>query len=181
MIEVNHLFQPLDDELLSLLKGLRTEDWNKPTVAGTWRVRDVAAHLLDGNIRALSMQRDRYFGEQPPEIKGYRDLVNWLNQLNGDWIKAMNRLSPQMLILLHEATGQLTSEYFSSLDPSDEAIFAVDWAGENKSYNWMHVAREYTEKWHHQQQIRDATDKQGIMTEQFYPPFIGTYLLGIGQ
>ncbi len=179
MIEVTHLFRPLDEELLNLLKELSAEDWNKPTVAGTWRVRDVAAHLLDGNIRALSMQRDRYFGEQPPEINGYRDLVNWLNQLNDDWVKAMNRLSPQALILLHEATGHLTSKYYSSLNPLDEAIFAVEWAGESRSYNWMHLAREYTEKWHHQQQIRDATDRQGIMNEQFYPPFISTYLLGL--
>jgi len=33
---------------------------------------------------------------------------------------------------------------------------AVDWAEEMESKNWMAIAREYTEKWLHQQQIRDA-------------------------
>ena len=33
-------------------------DWNRPTVAGAWTVRDVAAHLLDGDLRRLSLERD---------------------------------------------------------------------------------------------------------------------------
>ncbi|MEJ7682555.1 MAG: hypothetical protein WKG06_32810 [Segetibacter sp.] len=28
------------------------------------------------------------------------------------------------------------------------------WAGEKKSKNWFHIAREYTEKWHHQMSSR---------------------------
>lgn len=179
MIDVRPLFLPLDESLISLLKELKNEDWDKPTVAGTWRVKDVVAHLLDGNLRTLSMQRDHYFGEKPPQINGYKDLVGWLNQLNHDWVKAMNRLSPAVMILLHEASGPSTCDYYTSLELDDEAIFSVDWAGESKSLNWMHLAREYTEKWHHQQQIRDATGHDGIMTEEFYPAFIGTYLLGL--
>lgn len=125
------------------------------------------------------MQRDKHFGETTPKIEGYHDLVNWLNKLNNDWVVAMNRVSPDMMILLHKTTGPLTTAYFASLEPFDEAIFAVDWAGESKSYNWMHQAREYTEKWHHQQQTRDAVGIEGIMTEQFYPSFIDTYMRGL--
>ena len=54
-------------------------------------------------------------------------------------------------------------------------MFAVAWAGESTSYNWMHVAREYTEYWHHQQQIRDAVGKQGIMSREFFYPVIDTF------
>ena len=36
----------------------------------------------------------------------------------------------------------------------------------------MHVAREYTEKFLHQQQIRDAVNKPGIMTPRYYPLFL---------
>jgi hypothetical protein len=39
----------------------------------------------------------------------------------------------------------------------------------------MHVAREYTEKWHHQQQIRDATDRDGIMSREFFYPVMNTF------
>jgi len=174
-ITVAHLFEPLDQFLIELLESLSPDEWAKPTVAKKWTVKDVASHLLDGNIRALSVQRDRFFGDAPPHINGYNDLVAWLNQLNHDWVTATKRLSPEVLILLHKATGPLTSSYFASLNPWDEALFAVSWAGQSTSYNWMHVAREYTEKWHHQQQIRDATGKQGIMGEEFFLPLIDTY------
>jgi hypothetical protein len=35
----------------------------------------------------------------------------------------------------------------------------VAWAGEAESKNWFHVARDYSEKWHHQQQIREAVSQ----------------------
>ncbi len=178
-IDVRHLFKSLDEKLISLLASLSNDDWEKPTVASLWRVKDVASHLLDGNIRALSIQRDRYFGEKPVGVNSYRELVDWLNQLNADWVKATSRISPEMLIYLHQITGPITSEYFASLDPWKEAIFPVDWAGERTSYNWMHVAREYSEKWHHQQQIRDAVKKEGIMTRKYFYPAMSTFCMGL--
>lgn len=174
-IAVKHLFKPLDDALITLLESLSPGDWNKQTVAKQWKVKDVAAHLLDTNIRTLSIQRDNYFGEAPPAINGYTDLVGWLNTLNADWVKATKRISPQVLTMLLKITGTLTTEYYQSLDPEAEAIFAVDWAGETQSQNWMHLAREYTEKWHHQQQIREAVGSEGIMTADFFFPFIDTF------
>jgi len=178
-IEVAQLFKPLEEKLISLLESLTADDWDKPTLAKLWTVKDITAHLLDGNLRALSIQRDKFFGETAPQSGGYGQLVDWLNQLNSDWVRAAKRISPEVLILLHKNTGPLTCEYFQSLDPWDEAIFAVAWAGESKSYNWMHLAREYTEKWHHQQQIREATGNPGIMTKQFFGPLINTYLLAL--
>ena len=176
MIEVQHLFRPLDQALIELLKSLGPEDWDKPTVAGSWTVKDVVAHLLDGNVRGLSIQKERYFGEHPPPMEGYQDLVQWLNALNRDWVQAMKRVSPNMLIVLHQATGPSLCDYFESLNLRDTAIFAVDWAGESESLNWMHLAREYTEKWHHQQQVRDATDRPGIMKREFFFPLMDTYM-----
>lgn len=174
-----HLFPLLDQKLIELLESLTPEEWEAPTVAKLWKVKDVAAHLLDGNIRALSIQRDHYFGEAPPAIDGYESLVGWLNTLNADWVKASKRISPGVMILLHKATGPLVSEYFASLDPFGKAIFSVEWAGEQESHNWMHVAREYTEKWLHQQQIRDAVNKPGIIDSRFFPPFMQAFAYGL--
>lgn len=174
-IDTRHLFKPLQKELIALLKSLNEEDWHKQTVAKAWKVKDVVSHMLDGQLRVLSMQRDRFFGEQPPTINGYEDLVGWLNQLNAGWVAATKRLSPRVLILLLESVGNLVSDYYESLDPWDEAIFAVSWAGESTSYNWMHLAREYTEYWHHQQQVREATNRPGIMTREFFFPFMDTF------
>lgn len=186
-IETRPLFKPLDhllvdslDHLLvDFLKQLELQDWDRQTLASQWKVKDVATHLLDGNLRALSMQRDGYFGEQPPEITDYHDLVDWLNQLNADWVKATKRLSPSVLVMLLELSGDQVSDYYASLDPWEEAAFAVGWAGESRSYNWMHVAREYTEKWHHQQQIRDAMGNDSILNQQYYQPVINTFMLAL--
>ena len=77
MIEVKHLFHELDILLIDLLKSLEPFDWEKSTSAKLWNVKDVASHLLDTNMRTLSIQRDGYFGEKPPKINGYDDLVTF--------------------------------------------------------------------------------------------------------
>lgn len=161
----------LNEAFLTLIKGLSAEEWQAQTVASQWKVKDVVAHLLDGNIRILSMLRDGYQGEAA-EITSYEDLVAFINRLNADWVQAMKRVSPEMLILLHELTGPLYNAYYASLDPLGKATFPVAWAGEEESKNWMHIAREYTEKFLHQQQIRDAVKRPGIMTEAFFLPFV---------
>ena len=175
-IPTTHLFPKLDAKLIELLRSLTPDDWSKTTVAKLWTVKDVATHLLDGNIRLLSMVRDNYLGEAPGKIDSYRDLVDFLNRLNADWVKATKRMSPTVLIELLEITGQEYSACIASLDPFEQAIFSVAWAGEEQSLNWFHVAREYTEKWHHQQQIREAVNKQGIMSREFYFPLIDTFM-----
>ncbi|MGX5819833.1 maleylpyruvate isomerase family mycothiol-dependent enzyme [Chitinophaga lutea] len=170
-IDVAGLLPVLDERLLSLLKSLQPEDWNRQTVARLWKVKDVAAHLLDGNIRGLSILRDGYFGERPDG-----DLLSFLNRLNADWVQAMKRVSPSMLILLLEATGKPFCDYFRTLDPMGISPLAVDWAGESESFNWMETAREYTEKWLHQQQIRDALGDTGLMTRELFYPFIDIFM-----
>jgi hypothetical protein len=183
MIHTTHLFPELDEHLISLLKSLTPEDWEKPTVARLWKVRDVAAHLLDGNIRVISMYRDGHFTAPDREIDGYNDLVAYLNQLNADWVKACKRMSPGLLTELLESTGKQYSEIMSRQDLEADAAFSVSWAGESVSKNWFHIAREYTEKWHHQQQIRDAVEKpdlqRGIMTPRLFRPVIETFLRGL--
>ncbi|MES2417072.1 MAG: maleylpyruvate isomerase family mycothiol-dependent enzyme [Bacteroidota bacterium] len=174
-IDVVSLLPVLDDNLLNLLRSLSPNDWQKQTVAKLWKVKDVVAHLLDGNIRVLSMLRDSYSGESV-QAHSYQDLLDYLNTLNADWVKAMKRVSPAVLLLLHEATGKSYCDYYASLDPFGKAGFAVNWAGENESKNWMHIAREYTEKWLHQQQIRDAVGLPGLMTKALFYPFIDIFM-----
>jgi uncharacterized protein (TIGR03083 family) len=179
MIVTTHLFPVLDEHLIELLASLSPEAWNRPTIARLWTVKDVAAHLLDGNLRGLSLARDGHQLIPDREIRSYGDLVAYLNQLNADWTLATRRLSPKVLTQLLQTTGREYSEYLTMLDPHAEAIFPVAWAGEQTSPNWFHVAREYTEKWHHQQQIRDAVGREGIMTRQLFLPFIDTFMRGL--
>ncbi|MDX2067990.1 MAG: maleylpyruvate isomerase N-terminal domain-containing protein [Haliscomenobacter sp.] len=166
-----HLFPKLDELLLDFLRNLSPADWEKQTIVPLWTIKDIAAHLLDGNLRTLSMSRDGYFGEKPNPIESYGDLVAYLNRLNADWVKAFKRVSPTVLIELLELTGSQYNTYLKTLNPYTPAIFSVAWAGEENSQNWFHIAREYTEKWHHQQQMRLAMGQEEVLyaTELYFP------------
>jgi uncharacterized protein (TIGR03083 family) len=157
MVETVHLFLPLHGELISLLRSLSNEDWERPTVAARWRVKDVAAHLLDGDLRRLSIHRDGY---APTARDGgapsYEELLGYLNALNASWVEAAARLSPPVIVELLAWAGPQVATFFATLPPDGPACFPVAWAGEGRSVNWMDVGRDYTEKWHHQAQIRDA-------------------------
>jgi uncharacterized protein (TIGR03083 family) len=174
-----HLFQVLDELLIDLLATLSPEDWNKPTLARLWTVKDIAAHLLDGNVRGIASLHSY----EPPvsaQINSYQDLVNHLNQLNADWVNAMKRISPQLLIQQLVSTGEQYIQYLNTLEPFAPAKYSVAWAGEERSYNWFHIAREYTEKWHHQQQIREAVGKTTpLMTAKLFAPCIATFMCAL--
>ena len=171
MIDLSDRFHDLDKKLFELLNSLSKEEWSKQTVAKLWTVKDVTAHLLDGNIRVLSGLRDKYQGESP-KINSYQDLLDYLNRLNAEGVTSMKRVSSKMLINLLEHTGPPFCEYYASLNLLKKAEYSVAWAGESESKNWMHIAREYTEKFLQQQQIRDAVGKQEIMTKYYFNPFL---------
>jgi hypothetical protein len=126
----------------------------------------------------LSIGRDGYLGENPGELHSYADLVGFLNQLNADWVKAARRLSPAVLIDLLEHTSAQVTDYYRTLDPDVKAIFPVSWAGETESQNWFDLAREYTERWHHQQQIRMAVNAgdNTLLAARFYRPLLETFM-----
>jgi hypothetical protein len=81
-----------------------------------------------------------------------------------------------LLIAFTELVTPQLAAYLASLDPMGPAIFPVSWAGEDASRNWFDVARELTERWHHQQQIRLATGRPGIMTPELYGPVLNTFM-----
>lgn len=176
MIKTLHLFRPLNDKLIFLLSHLEKSDWNKKTVALKWTVKDVTAHLLDTSLRTISLYRDQF--EIPTEgtIASYSELVDFLNEMNADWVKALKRLSPQLLIEFLSSTHEAFITCLEKLDSSDTSRFSVAWAGEETSVNWFHIAREYTERWHHQQQIREAVNQPAILTKEFYYPVLDTFM-----
>ncbi len=173
-ILTSHLFPLLEARLIELLESLTPEDWSRRALP-KWTVKDVAAHLLDGNLRRLSIGRDGYWGESF-QGSSYTELVEFLNGLNADWVRAARRLSPRVLIDLLRLTGEQVSALVSNLDPHAPAVFPVAWAGEEQSANWFDIAREYTEKWHHQQQIREAVGRPGIMGRELYFPVLDTFM-----
>jgi uncharacterized protein (TIGR03083 family) len=170
-----HLFPKLDGMLIELLHWLTPEDWEKQTVSPKWKVKDVAAHLLDTALRGVSIGRDGYVAETP-RINSAADLAAFINRLNSEGVTAYRRLSPVVLIGLVEVAAKSLAEYHASRDPHGMAPYGVSWAGEEESANWFDTAREFTERWHHQQQIRLAVNKPGIMTRELYHPVLDGFL-----
>jgi uncharacterized protein (TIGR03083 family) len=173
-VQTHQLFLPLQQELVALLRGLGESDWSRPTLARRWAIRDVAAHLLDTDLRRLSSQRDGYRPAPPNQVStdSYQDLVAFINHLNASWVEAAKRLSPRVLVDLLEWSGPRVAELFASLPPDGPAHFPVAWAGEERSANWMDTGREYTEKWHHQAQIREAVGAPGLNSRRWLGPVL---------
>jgi uncharacterized protein (TIGR03083 family) len=173
-ILVADLFPEVRRHLLSLLESLTTEDWLKPTAAGKWNVKDVALHLLGGAVGNLSRRRDAWT-PPGPDLSRWEDLVAFINRLNESWVAAGQRISSRLLCDLLAHVGAQVDAYFASLDP-----FAVggpvSWAGSQPAPVWLDVAREYTEQWHHQQQIRDATGRAGLYEPRLFAPVLDAFV-----
>ena len=174
-IDAAPLLPIVEAHLLELLRSLSPEDWEKPTLAPRWSVREVACHLLDTQLRKLSMVRDGHVAVRP-EIRSEADLLGFVNGLNAEGVAFYRRLSAPLLISLMEVASAQSAAFHASLDPMAAAAFPVSWAGESASPNWFDTARELTERWHHQQQIREAVGRPGILTPELYRPVLDCFL-----
>jgi uncharacterized protein (TIGR03083 family) len=172
------LLRRVDEKLIDLLRSLSASEWDAQTVAPRWKVRDVAAHLLDTVLRKLSLVRDSWYVENV-EIQSPQDVVQLVNRLNEEGVTVYRRLSPPVLIDMMKMACEQSAGFHESLDPFAPAAFGVSWAGEERSLNWFDTARELTERWHHQQQIRVATNRHGIMTPELYHPVLDCFLRGL--
>lgn len=172
------LLHKVDRELIVLLRSLREDEWDLQTIARQWKVRDVAAHLLDTALRKLSLVRDCWWVENS-KPQSAEEVVALVNRLNREGVTVYRRLSPALLIEVMTTACEQSARFHESLDPFAQAAFSVSWAGENTSLNWFDTARELTERWHHQQQIRLATGRSGIMTRELYFPVLDCFLRGL--
>jgi uncharacterized protein (TIGR03083 family) len=173
-----HLLRRVDNQLIDLLRSLASGEWEIQTIAPSWKVRDVAAHLLDTALRKLSVVRDSCYVEAV-EIRSPQDLITLVNRLNQEGVTVYRRLSPPVLVDLMQVACEQSARFHESLDPFAPAAFAVSWAGEEKSLNWFDTARELTERWHHQEQIRLATNRPGIMVPDLYHPVLDCFVRGL--
>lgn len=174
-ILVAHLFPETLDALTQLLRGLSPEDWSRPTVCAGWSVREVALHLLAVEVSNVSRKRDGHSVVPKKPIHSDQNLLEFINFLNESWMDAAQRISTPLLIDLIAFVGQQANDFFASIGPF-ELGEPVSWAGPEPAPQWLDLAREYTERWHHQQHIRDAVGIPGLKEPRFFAPILDAFV-----
>ena len=193
-INLLELFPGLSKELELCLNSIPDSDWSNPTACTGWSVKDLVAHLIGGNVNRLKDQTALYANEpelvtlfglanQMPQPTGlftdFDELLSFINKSNQTWVNLTSQFSSVELINFVRKTDNLLFKHFSSLDPNFVTNTGVLWAGESTSEVWFDIAREYTEKWLHQQQIREAVQFDDLYERQWLFPVFDTFMRGL--
>jgi len=121
-------------------------------------VHEVVLHILGRDMGILSVSRDGYRKVRMAtdlDLSQWETLVAFINRQDELWVQATEHLSPRLICDLLELTGEGIGHHFAQLDPFALGV-SVQWVSAEPSPVWMDAAREYTERWTHQQHIRDA-------------------------
>lgn len=168
------LFPAERAHLLGLLAGLSEDDWHTPTVCTGWSVKDVALHILGGDVGLLGRTPDFRF-PQSGGFENWEALLAFINHANAIWVEATRRISPALPVKMLTLTGEEVYRFLQTIDLYDTGE-AVDWAGPEPGPVWFDVAREYTERWLHQQPIRDAVGQSGLLNATFADPALAAFV-----
>ena len=104
----------------------------------------------------------------------YSDFVRALDRKNQSWVDVAHGLSARVICDLLEWSGKEVETYNASMDIS--APRTVIWAGNDPVPAWFDLARELTERWVHQQQIRVAIKVPGHHAEKYLAVVIRTFV-----
>jgi uncharacterized protein (TIGR03083 family) len=159
--------------LLAILDALEPDDWWRGTPCPAWTVHDLVLHVLAGDFGVLSILRDHH--EAPLPSGSDVSLAEAIDDLNPGglgvppektaWVRAAGgRLSPRMLRGLLTWAGEETHHFFAAVAYDAPTRMGVSWAGAPPSPHVLEVARQYTERWLHQQQLREAVGR-GPLTD----------------
>ncbi len=172
------------ERLLGLLAALTPPQWAAATVAPDWSVKDIAVHLLDVELSWLARDRDGDRSGLIPMPPQHEEFVRALGRRNQQWVEGARGLSPALVTGLLRWSGEQLDAYLSQVDLTPPS--SVYWAG--PAPRWFDLAREFTERWVHYQQIADAirpagtvrpaADPAGRPDDEFLPLVLRTFAWG---
>jgi Mycothiol maleylpyruvate isomerase N-terminal domain len=162
--------------LLSLLTSLSGAQWALPTAAPEWSVKDIALHLLDVDLSWLARDRDGDRTGIIPVPPGHEEFVRGLARRNQQWVEGSRILSPQLITGLLGWSGEQLDAHLRTLDLTSPS--SVYWAGDVPL--WFDLAREFTERWVHYRQIREAAlpDGRDQPPDEYLPLVLWTFVWG---
>jgi hypothetical protein len=162
--------------LLGLLASLDEAQWAAPTVAPHWRVKDIALHLLDVDLSWIARNRDREQSGVIPVPADHGEFVRGLASRNQRWVDGTRVLSPQLVTSLLAWSGEQLDAYLGTVELTRAS--SVYWAGPVPL--WFDLAREFTERWVHYRQIREAALPTGgdQQPDEYLPLVLRTFIWG---
>lgn len=153
--DVPSLFDRERADLLDLLGTLADADWPRPTPCPGWTVLDVCRHLLGGDLVLLAARRDGHRGTPAPAGLTEPQFIDWLDDLQLEWVHAARRLSPRLVRELLAWTGPRLVDELRREDPRARTA-GVSWTGPDPVPVWLDQVRELSEQWIHRQQLLQA-------------------------
>lgn len=170
-IDVRPLLAPMREALVEVMTDRDEAAWRTRTTPG-WSVHDTVAHLLGDDFGRLARTRDHH----APPVRGEDEsFAAWIDRLNDEWVVAARRLSPRLLVELLDYTGKQVRALWAGHD-LDEDSEGVSWAGVDPAPLWLDVARDYTEYWIHQAQVREALGEPLLDDVKYVGPVVATML-----
>jgi len=169
--DVPHLFAAERARLLELLATVGTTDWHRPSPCPEWTVLGLCTHLLGGDFGLLARHRDGHYGTQPPAGSTDAEFIEWLDDLQIEWVRAARRLSPPLVVDLLAWTGPQLVEVFRRQDPRQRSAL-VSWAGTDPVPVWLDQVRELSEYWLHRQQLLQALDRPTDQRPELAEPIL---------
>jgi hypothetical protein len=116
------------------------------------------------------------FAAERPRSGDPEEIRVFVDRLNAEGVTVYGRLSLDVLRPMMRLASHELCAWHKTVDPNAPAAFAVSWAGEEQSAHWFDTARELTERWHHQEQIRVATDRASLTIPRFYRPVLDCFM-----
>lgn len=165
------------ERLLGLLASLSAAQWAAPTPAPGWSVKDIALHLLDVDLSWLARDRDHDLAGIIPVPSSHEEFVRELARRNQRWVDGARMLSPRLVTDLLRWSGGQFDAHLGTVDLARPS--SVYWAGLVPL--WFDLAREFTERWVHYQQIREAarlSSEGAHRQDEFLPLVLRTFIWG---
>ena len=162
--------------LLSLLASLDDAQWAAPTAAPHWLVKDIALHLLDVDLSWIARSRDHDQSGVIPVRADHEEFVRGLASRNQRWVDGTRVLSPRLVTSLLAWSGEQLDTYLGTVELTRAS--SVYWAGPVPL--WFDLAREFTERWVHYHQIREAVRQAGSdqQPDEYLPLVLRTFIWG---
>ncbi len=164
-LDLTPFLRPERAALLELLRDLTDEEWATPTECPAWSVKGLALHILGDDLSLLTRQRDHstdsltLFAEDHPGLT-FRELLDGFNE---HWVSGARFLSAPLLIELLDLVGQWSADFYEGVGLDTISGEPVQFfATLDLSPYWQVIAREYSERFIHQAQIRRALGRPEV-------------------